>query len=183
MRFAALAKTLAVFCVLAISLPAAAQTKICIINVQQAIASTQEGQGLIKGLEEKYKPTRDKMEAENQNISGMRDRLQKGANTMSDEARRNLARDIQTKERDLQREMEDARGEFNQAQNELFNAVGTKLLAIIDKYSKENGLAIVLDISNPQSPVLYAVNEVNITNDIVTLYDAEHQGTASNPAE
>ncbi len=183
MRPAALPKALAGLCILAVALPTVAQTKMGIINVQQAIASTQEGQKLIKDLEEQYKPTRDKMEAENRNIAEMRDRLQKGANTMSDEARRNLARDIQTKERNLQRDMEDARGEFNQAQNELFNAVGTKLMAVIDKYSKDNGLSIVLDISNPQSPVLYAVNEVNITNAIVELYDAEHAAGAAGPAE
>ena len=183
MRSAALPKVLAALCVLAAALPAAAQTKIGLINVQQAIAATQEGQGLIKELEEKYKPTRDKMEAENRSIAEMRDRLQKGANTMSDETRRNLAREIQTKERNLQRDMEDARGEFNQEQNNLFNAVGTKLMAVIDKYSKDNGLSIVLDISNPQSPVLYAVNEVNITNAIVALYDAEHAAAAAGPAE
>ena len=186
MRSAVLPRAFAVLCAAAAALPAAAQTKIGLINVQQAIASTQEGQKLIKELEEKYKPTRDKMEAANRDLAGMRDRLQKGANTMSDEARRNLMRDIQTKERNLQRDMEDARGEFNQEQNELFNAVGTKLMAVIDKYSKDNGLSIVLDISNPQSPVLYAVNEVNITNAIVSLYDAEHAepaAAAPDPAE
>ncbi len=183
MRSAALSKVLAVLCVLAAALPAAAQAKIGVINVQQAIASTQEGQELIKKLEEKYKPTRDTMEAENRNIAEMRDRLQKGANTMSDEARRNLARDIQTKERNLQRDMEDARGEFNQEQNDLFNAVGTKLMAIIIKYSQDNGLSVVLDISNPQTSVLYAVNEANITNAIVELYDAEHAADAAGPAE
>ncbi len=183
MRSAALPKNLAALCIVVVALPVAAQTKIGIINVQQAIASTQEGRKLIKDLEEKYKPTRDKMEAENRNIAEMRDRLQKGANTMSDEARRNLARDIQTKERSLQRDMEDARGEFNQEQSNLFNAVGTKLMAVIDKYSKNNGLSIVLDISNPQSPVLYAVNDVNITNVIVELYDAERAAGADGPAE
>lgn len=178
-----LPRAFAAVCALAAALPAAAQTKIGLINVQQAIAGTQEGQKLIKELEEKYKPTRDKMEAENRNLAEMRDRLQKGVNTMSDEARRNLMRDIQTKERNLQRDMEDARGEFNQEQTNLFNAVGTKLMAVIDKYSKDNGLSIVLDISNPQSPVLYAVNEVNITNAIVELYDAEHAAGSTGPAE
>ncbi len=104
----------------------------------------------------------------------MRDQLQKGANTMSEEARRNLARDIQKAEVELQRDMEDARGEFSQEQNELFNDVGSKMMTIIDQYSKANGFEIVLDISNPQSPVLYAVNEVNITTAIIEAYDAQH---------
>ncbi len=183
MRTTKLSKALIALCVVAFALPAAAQTKIGLINVQQAIASTQEGQVLIKQLEEKYEPTREKMETENQSVAAMRDQLQKGANTMSEEARRTLARDIQTKERNLQRDMEDARGEFTQEQNELFNGIGTKLIAIITKYSSDNGLSIVLDISSPQSPVLFAVNEVNITEAIVKSYDAEHAVAAASPAE
>ena len=153
---------------------AGAQTKLAILNVQEAISRTSEGQKLIRELEQKYQPTRQRLEGKNQRLQGMRDQLQKGANTMSAEAQRTLNRDIQRAEVDLQREMEDARGEFSQEQNQLFNAVGSKMMAIIDKYSKDHGLQIVLDISNRQSPVLYAVNEVNITNAIIELYDAEH---------
>ena len=95
---------------------------------------------------------------------------------MSDEARRTLAREIQKAETDLQREAEDARGEFGQEQNQLFNSVGQKMMAVIDKYSKENGYQIVMDISNPQGPILYAVNEVNITAAIITAYECGTSG-------
>lgn len=152
----------------------AAQTKTAIINVQEAISRTGEGQRLIKELEKKYQPARQRLEEKQRNVASMRDQLQKGANTMSEDARRNLARDIQKAEVELQRDMEDARGEFSQEQNELFNDVGSKMMTVIDKYSKENGFEIVLDISNPQSPVLYAVNEVNITTAIIEAYDTLH---------
>ena len=183
MRATTLSRALIAACTLVLALPLAAQTKIGIIHVQQAIANTHEGQALIKNLEEKYKPTRDKMDEDNQGIAELRDRLEKGAVTMSEEARRTLARDIQTKERTLQRDMEDARGEFNQEQNELFNDVGNKLMSIIIKYSQDNGFSIVLDVSNPQSPVLHAVNDVNITNAIVEAYNSAHPAEAASPAE
>jgi outer membrane protein len=153
---------------------AGAQTNLAILNVQEAISRTGEGQKLIRELEQKYQPARQRLESKNQRVQGMREQLQKGANTMSAEAQRNLNRDIQRAEVDLKREMEDARGEFSQEQNQLFNAVGSKMMVLIDQYSKDNGLQIVLDISNPQSPVLYAVNEINITNAIIEAYDAEH---------
>ena len=162
---------------------AAAQTSLAILNVQEAISRTAEGQKLIQQLEQKYGPTQQRLESKQNEINRMRDQFQKGVNTMSDEARRTLQRDIQKAEVDLQREMEDARGEFGQEQNELFNSVGQKMMAIIDTYSKNNGFQIVLDISNPQSPVLYAVNEVNITNAIISAYDAAHPADGANPAE
>jgi len=162
---------------------AAAQTSMALLNVQEAIQRTAEGQQLIKQLETKYEPTRLRLESKNADLAKKRDQMQKGANTMSDEARRSLAREIQKAETDLQREAEDARGEFGREQNELFNSVGQKMMAVIDKYSKENGYQIVMDISNPQSPILYAVNEVNITAAIITAYDAAHPVSGAAPAE
>lgn len=169
---------------LALAVGAAAQeSKIALLNVQEAISRTGEGQKLIRELEQKYEPTRQRLEAKQTEVNQMRDRYQKGTNTMSDEAKRNLARDIQKAEVDLQRETEDARGEFSQEQGELFNSVGSKMMAVIDRYSKANGFQIVMDISNPQSPVLYAVNEVNITNAIITAYDAAHPVGGASPTE
>lgn len=151
-----------------------AGTRVAIINIQDAITRTQEGQKLIQDLQKEYEPKSKEIEAVNQEINDLRAQLNRGANTMSDDARIELQRQIQQKERDAQRMVEDARGEFNQAQQQIFNDVGGKLMAVIDKFSKDKGYAIVLDISSPQSPVLYAVNEVNITNDVITAYDTEN---------
>ena len=162
---------------------AAQETKLALLNVQEAISRTGEGQKLIRELEQKYEPTRQRLEAKQTEVNRMRDQFQRGTNTMSDEAKRNLARDIQKAEVELQRDTEDARGEFSQEQGELFNSVGSKMMAVIDRYSKANGFQIVMDISNPQSPVLYAVNEVNITNAIITAYDAAHPVGGASPTE
>lgn len=173
----ALVAALALSCAPMLSAQDAA-TKVAIINIQDAITRTQEGQSLIQELQKKYEPRSKEIEGINQAINDLRAQLNKGANTMSEEARRDLTRQIQTKEKAAQRTVEDARGEFNQEQQTIFNDVGGKLMAVIDKFSKDNGFAIVLDISSPQSPVLYAVNEVNITNDVIQAYDAANPAAA-----
>ena len=152
----------------------AANTKIAIINIQDAITRTLEGQKLAKDLQGKYGPTRDKLGRLQNEIQSLRDQLSRGANTMSDEARNKLGRELQNKERDLKRDSEDAQLEFNQAQQSALSDISGKLMTVIDKYAKENSFAIVLDVSSPQSPVLYAVNEILITNNIIELYDKEH---------
>jgi outer membrane protein len=53
------------------------------------------------------------------------------------------------------------------------------MVAIVDKHAQDNGYTVVLDISGPQSPVLYAVNEANITANVVGVYDAENPATAA----
>jgi outer membrane protein len=44
-------------------------------------------------------------------------------------------------------------------------------MQVIDKYARDNGFALILDVSSPQTPVLYAANSIDITQAIVELYD------------
>jgi outer membrane protein len=44
-------------------------------------------------------------------------------------------------------------------------------MVVVDKYAKDNGFTLVLDVSSPQTPVLYASNTIDITKEIVDLYD------------
>ncbi len=170
----------ATLCALAIScVPAFAQTKVAIINIQDAITRSQDGQKRIKELQDKYQPKRQELEGLANEINELRAQLNKGQNTMADDAKRDLARRIQQKERDQQRAVEDASGQFNQEQQEILNQVGGKIMAVIDKQAQENGYSIVLDISSQASPVLYAVNEVNITNAVIEAYDAQTSAAAA----
>ena len=160
----------------------AVSTKIAIINIQDAITRTLEGQKLAKDLQGKYGPTRDKLGRLQNEIQSLRDQLSRGVNTMSEEARNKLGRELQNKERDLKRDSEDAQLEFNQAQQSALNDISGKLMTVIDKYAKQNSFAIVLDVSSPQSPVLYAVNEILITNNIIELYDKEYPVASASEA-
>jgi outer membrane protein len=49
-----------------------------------------------------------------------------------------------------------------------------KMMAAIDKHARANSFSVVLDISSQQSPVLYATNEINITNDVIAIYDQDN---------
>jgi outer membrane protein len=60
--------------------------------------------------------------------------------------------------------------------------LGGKMMAVLEKYATQNAFAVVLDVSNPQTPVLWAASAVDITNDIVKLYDQAYPGAAGAPA-
>ena len=52
------------------------------------------------------------------------------------------------------------------------------MMAVIDKYAKDNGYMLILDVSSPQTPVLFASNTIDITKDIIDLYDKNAGGAA-----
>src|ERR1039457_1363161 len=49
----------------------------------------------------------------------------------------------------------------------------------LEKYATGNGYALVLDVSNRQTPVLWASQTIDITGDIVKLYDQANPGTGA----
>ena len=145
--------------------------KVGIIHIQNAIISTQDGQKAAAELQARFEPRSKELEKKNNEINALREQLQKGSNTLSDEARQKLIREIDNKTRILNRETEDARTEYDQEQQKLLQTLGEKIMAVIYKYAQDHGYSIILDISSPQTPVLYAANSVDITNEIVALYD------------
>jgi outer membrane protein len=87
-------------------------------------------------------------------------------------------RDIDTNTKAMNRLSEDAQADLDQEQGKVQQELGGKIMAIIDQYAQKNGYAVVLDVSNPQTPVLWAAAAVEITPDIVRLYDQAHPPTA-----
>ena len=146
-------------------------TKVGIINIQNAIVSTVDGQKAIKSLEEKSAPRRKDLEAKQSSISALQNQLKTSSNTASEETKRKLAGEIDAKTKSFNRDVEDAQAEAEADQAKLLNEIGGKMMAVIDKYATDHGYALVIDVSAQQSPVLYASNSVDITRDIVGLYD------------
>jgi len=166
---------------LAFAQAGAQPNKVGIIHIQNAIISTRDGQKAAQELQARFDPRSKALEQKNNEINALRDQLQKGSNTLSEEARQKLIREIDQKTRNLNRDTEDARTEFDQEQQKFLQSMGEKIMVVIYKYAQDNGYSVILDVSSPQTPVLYAANSVDITNDIVALYD-KNSPTAAAPA-
>ena len=162
----------------------AAPTKVGVIQIQAALAATKEGQKAAAELEVKLSPRKKDLESKQAEIKDLQERLQRGGNTLSDSAKEDLTRNIDTKTKSYNRQLEDAQAELEQEQQKLVNVLGQKMMAVIDKFAQQNGFAIVLDVSNQNTPVLYASNTVDITKEVIDLYDKTvfTQTPAASPA-
>jgi outer membrane protein len=160
----------------------AAPTKVGVIQIQAALAATKEGQKAAAELETKLGPRKKELESRQSEIKELQDRLQRGGNTLSDSAKEDLTRNIDTKTKSYNRQLEDAQAELEAEQQKLVNVLGQKMMAVIDKYAQQNGFAIVLDVSNQNTPVLYASNTVDITKEVIDLYDKTTFTPSSAPA-
>ena len=155
-----------------------APTKIAIIAIQRAILTTKDGQKAAGELQTKYMPRRTVLEKKQADIQAMQDQLRKGGATMSDDAKARMERDMDSNNKALQRDAQDLNDDVDQENQKLMNDLGTKMMVVIEQYAQQNGFAVVIDVSNPQTPVLWAAASADITNDIVRLYDQAHPEAA-----
>lgn len=158
-------------CLAAYAQGAAPPAKVGIINIQYAIASTKDGQKAVNELQTRFNPKKADIEKKNNDIAQAEDQLRKGSNTMSEDARQRLMRDIDQKKKSLTRDTQDAQDEFDQENQKVMQDLGGKIVAVIDKYARERGFTLILDVSSQTTPVLFAAPEIDVTQDIIALYD------------
>jgi outer membrane protein len=150
-------------------------TKIGIINVEEAIVSSNEGQRDFAAMMAKYKAPNDQLQAMSKELEDKRTQLKTQGNVMSEDKRAELAGSIQDLEKNAQRFYDDNQAKVQKEQGEIANRIGQKLLKVIDVYAKNNGYGVILDVSAPQSPVLWANAQggIVITKEIVDAYNAQ----------
>ena len=151
-------------------------TKVAIIAIQQAIMATKEGSAAGAALNTKYEPKKADFEKRQHDIQALQDQLKKGSATMSDDAKAKIERDIDSKTKALQRDTQDTSADYEEEMGKVYQEMGNKMLQIIEQYSYQNGYAVVLDVSNQQTPVIWAAPSANIIADIIKLYDQAHPG-------
>lgn len=159
----------------AASVPGPAPTKIGVLNIQEAILASDEGKKEFDALQQKFNPKQAELKTQNDEVENLKKQLEAQGPKLNDDERAARARAIETKQKSLQRNFEDAQAEYQQAEGELANRIGAKMLTVLQKYSETHGYAVVLDVSNPQtSPVLWATQTTVITKELVDAYNAEN---------
>ncbi len=160
----------------------AAPKKVATIHVQNAILGTKDGQKAIQELQTKFNPRRQALEKKQADITALQAQMRAGSATMSDEAKAKLARDYDNNTKDLKRASDDFDAEVQQEEGRIMGDLGQKVMDVVIKYANTNGIVMVADVSNPQGGVLWADPAVDITNEVIKLYDQAHPGTAAAPA-
>jgi outer membrane protein len=153
-------------------------TKIGIVNIQEAIISTNEGKKELEALQQKFSPKQAELKNMNDEVENLKKTFQAQSDKLNDEERNTRAKEIEAKQKSLQRSYEDAQNDFQQAEQEMINRIGGKMLNTLEKYAKANGYAVVLDVSNPQTPVLWANQGTVITKELVEAYNTANPSAA-----
>jgi outer membrane protein len=154
---------------------AATGSKVGTINIEGAIFASNEGQRDFEALNKKLEPKQNELKNLNDEVESLKKQLNTQGDKLTDDARNNLVKQIEQKQKSLERSVQDARDDAQNQQNEIAQRILQKMAPIIVKYATDQGFGIIMDTSNPwpQGPVLWAGPSVDITKAVVDTYNLQ----------
>jgi outer membrane protein len=153
--------------------PEAGPAKIAVIAFQVAVGQTNEGQRNFADLQKKFEPKRQQLRARADEIDNLTKQLQAQNATLTDAQRAERSAAIDTKKKQLDRDAEDAQTDFQQQMSDVYQTVASKVYDAMQSYAEQQGFTLILDVSQQQSPVLYASASTNITKAVIDAYNVK----------
>lgn len=147
-------------------------TRVGVVNINAAVASTGEGKKATQALQEKFAPRQEGLQKKAREVQALQEKFQQQSTTLSEQERRRLTRQLEESQRALKRDQEDFQADSQIESQDAFNRLVEKMQTIIRDYSGQNGYVLVIDYT--QIPTFYVHKSIDITEDIVRRYDAAH---------
>ena len=155
--------------------------KVGVLQVDRAIFESEEGKSAMADLQKKGDAKQEAFAKQQKEIQDLQAQIQRQGATLNREAQEALRRNLENKQISFQRATEDAQKEFNQLRQDIYNRIGRKIAAEVQKYATENNFYLILNSSSQNSQVLFNTSSVDITTDIIKRFNLS-QTTPGTPA-
>jgi len=83
---------------------------------------------------------------------------------------------LDQQKREYTRKGEDAKAQYQKRYQEMFTPLQDDISKALDAYAKARGITLIIDAS--QTPVLYVVEGLNLTNAFISDYNLKNPATA-----
>lgn len=151
--------------------------KIGTINIEAAIFASNEGQRDGNEVAKKLEPKQTELKGLNDEIEGLKKQLNTQGASLNDDAKADLSKKIEQKQKLLERNNQDLQEEARNQENEIGQRILRKMGPLIVKYASDNGYSLILDTSAnnqwPQGAVLWQNQSIDITKVIVDQYNVQ----------
>ena len=161
----------------------AAPGKVGVINIRAAIGSTAEGKQAQAELQSSFAPRQTEIENMNKQINDLRQRLAACEGKCSQDEIQRLTTQGQRLTQQFDRKNTEFNEDSNAALGDVIDRIGRKMVDVLERYASQNGYSVVLDSSAQNTPILFAASQIDVTQDIVRLYDQAYPVKGGAPAQ
>jgi outer membrane protein len=137
---------------------AAAEMKIAVLNVEAAIAKSNEGKAALDKLQKEAEPEQTQLKALNDSITQQQDKLQKDREVMSQSETAKIQKELEDKQMDLQFRYKKWQKDLKDKQQALLESMEPKIQAAVNDIIQADGYDMIMRV-NPA--VFIYVNQKN----------------------
>ena len=147
---------------------AQAQTKVGVVDVQRAVASTEDGLRAQATLKKLFDNRQQELNKKQTDLQKQREELDKQAKVLPKDALTKRIDEWQKQMMELQAIFLEYNKELEKKQKELTDPVFEKVLAIIKRIATSENIDLVLD----KATVAYARTDLDLTDKAIQLYNS-----------
>ena len=156
---------------------ASAQTKVGVVDVQRAVASTEDGLRAQATLKKLFDNRQQELNKKQTDLQRQREELDKQAKVLPKDALTKRIDEWQKQMMELQAIFLEYNKELEKKQKELTDPVFEKILAIIKRIATTENIDVVLD----KATVAYVRTDLDLTDKAIQLYNSGNAGPAPAP--
>lgn len=160
---------LAACAALAFAQSAAAEMKIAVVDVNQAVGQTQEAQAFLERVQGELKADQDRIRELTAEKSRIEERVERDGEVMSEAERAKLSEEYERVTSDLKYRAETYQKALQRRRNELFRSMGPRVQAALNDIVEGENFDLVV----PAGSVIYASPDMDITGRLAERLDSK----------
>ncbi len=141
----------------------AADVRVAFVNTSQILEQIPQGEASREELQSEFSPRDDSLIASQKKLKSLEDKLARDGAVMTEDARRELERDVLGQQRELARARDEFAEDLNIRRNEEFAKLQRLVVDTIVRIAKEDSYDLVLEAG-----VVYASDKVDITDKLIS---------------
>jgi outer membrane protein len=149
------------------AVPASAQLKVAVVNLQQALQETAEIKQAEADLKARFGPRQEQVSTLEKEVAKLQQEAEAGQGKFTEAAMAEVMSQLQTKQRQYQRQAQALQEDVNRDRQAVLSRVGQRLQEVVQAIAEAKDLDLVIDVSSS----LYAKPALNISAEVAAEYD------------
>jgi outer membrane protein len=154
---------------MAMAMPAAAQSKIAVIDVQRVVTESDPGKEVMQKLRILSDAKAQEGQALQQQLAALQDQFNKQRFTVSEQRQAEMSKEIEDLQIAIRRFQDDAQRELQDAQRRELGGLEEQILPIINQVGQAEGYTLIFN--KFQSGLVYADETIDITDRVITMFN------------
>jgi outer membrane protein len=154
---------------MALAMPAAAQARIAVIDVQRVVTESDPGKEVMQKLRALSDAKAQQGQTMQKELAALQDQFNKQRFTVSEQRQAEMSKEIEDKQIAIKRFQDDAQRELQDAQRRELGGLEERIMPIINQIGQTDGYTLIFN--KFQSGLVYADEAVDVTDRVIQTFN------------